>query len=119
VTKVDGEDVTLMIDNKENPFYGKKLVVGATAKKESISFTVKALTEKQVTMFIVNGNSPFAGKQFVVGASAPLPSANGQSSPGNIKITAISGESINIDVPNTHPLAGKTLYFDIEILDIK
>jgi FKBP-type peptidyl-prolyl cis-trans isomerase 2 len=70
-------------------------------------------------MFVVNGNSPFAGKPFVVGASAPIPVNNGQPSPGNIKILAISGESVEIDVPNPHPLAGKTLYFDIEILDIK
>jgi FKBP-type peptidyl-prolyl cis-trans isomerase 2 len=119
VTKIDGENVTLMIDNKENPFYGKKLVVWATATKDKITFTVKTLTDKEVTMFIINGNSPFAGKKFIVGAMAPIPTNNGQPSPWNIKVLAISGESIDIDIPNNHPLAGKTLYFDIEIIDIK
>ena len=119
VTKIDGENVTLMIDNKENPFYGKKLEVGATAKKENITFTIKALDEKAITVFIKNGDSPFSGKPFVVWATAPIPAANGQPSPGNIKILAISGESVDIDLPNTHPLAGKKLYFEVEVLDIK
>lgn len=119
VTKIEGENVTLMIDNKENPFYGKKLEIGAVAKKDKISFIIKALTDKTITILINNGESPFSGKPFVVGATAPIPAANGQPSPGNIKILAISGETVDIDVPNTHPLAGKKLYFEVEILDIK
>lgn len=66
VTKIDGENVTLLIDNKENPFYGKKLEVGAVAKKEKITFTLKALTDKTVTVLIKNEESPFSGKPFVV-----------------------------------------------------
>lgn len=66
VTKIDGENVTLLIDNKENPFYGKKLEVGAVAKKEKITFTLKALTDKTVTVLIKNEDSPFSGKPFVV-----------------------------------------------------
>lgn len=108
-----------MIDNKENPFYGKKLEIGAVAKKDKISFIIKALTDKTITILINNGESPFSGKPFVVGATAPIPALNGQPSPGNIKILAISGETVDIDVPNTHPLAGKKLYFEVEILDIK
>ena len=117
--KIEGENITLMIDNKENPFYGKKLEVGAVAKKEKVSFTIKALTEKTVTLLINNGESPFFGKSFVVGATASIPASNGQPSPGNIKILAFSGETVDIEVPNAHPLAGKKLYFEVEILDIK
>lgn len=119
VTKIDGENVTLLIDNKENPFYGKKLEIGAVAKKEKISFTIKAITDKTITVLINNGESPFFGKPFVVGAIAPIPATNGQPSPGNIKILAISGETVDIDIPNSHPLAGKKLYFEVEVLDIK
>jgi FKBP-type peptidyl-prolyl cis-trans isomerase 2 len=119
VTKIDGDNITLVIDNKDNPFYGKKLVVGAIAKKENITFTIKALTEKQITLLVNNGNSPFAGKAFVVGASAAIPGREGTPSPGNIRVLAISGESVDIDIPNSHPLAGKTLYFEIEVLDLK
>jgi FKBP-type peptidyl-prolyl cis-trans isomerase 2 len=37
-----------------------------------------------------------------------------------IKILSLSGETVTIDAPNTsHPLAGKKLYFDVEVLDIK
>ncbi len=119
VTKIEGDNITLTIDNKENPFYGKKLEVGATAKKGKISFTIKALTDKAVTVLINNGESPFSGKPFVVGASASIPGSNGQPSPGNIKILAISRETVEIDVPNNHPLAGKKLYFEVELLNIK
>lgn len=52
--------ITLAIENKENPFYGKKLVVGATAQKDKITFTVKALTDTGVTLDIINGDSPFS-----------------------------------------------------------
>ncbi len=69
---------------------------------------------------IANGNSPFTGKAFVVGASAALPAAQGGGvSPGEMKVMAISGETVTVSLPNTHPLAGKTLYFEVEILDIK
>ena len=119
VTKIDGDNITLEINNVNNPFYGKKLVVGEKAKKENISFEVKAMTASGVTMRIINGDSPFAGKAFVAWASAPIPGRNGAPSPGDIKILSISGESINITVPNPHPLAGKTLYFEVEVLSIK
>lgn len=65
VTKIDGDNITLEINNVNNPFYGKKLVVGEKAKKENISFEVKAMTASGVTMRIINGDSPFAGKAFV------------------------------------------------------
>jgi FKBP-type peptidyl-prolyl cis-trans isomerase 2 len=119
VKKIEGENITLAIENKENPFYGKKLAVGATAQKEKISFTITALTDTEVTLDIVNGDSPFTNKEFVAGASAEIPGQDGQPSPGTIKILSISGEEVNIEMPNTHPLAGKTLYFDVEVLDIK
>ncbi len=119
IQKIEGDMITLAIENKENPFYGKKLVVGATAQKDKITFTVKALTDTGVTLDIINGDSPFSWKEFVAGATAEFPGQGGQPSPGAIKILSISGEEVNIEMPNTHPLAGKTLYFEVEIIDIK
>lgn len=66
ITKIEGENVTLLIDNKDNPFYGKKISVGTTSTKDKAKFTVKALTETGITLEVENGNSPFAGKDFVV-----------------------------------------------------
>lgn len=43
VTKIDGQKVTLSIENKQNPFFGKKLIVGAVSEKDNIKFTVKEL----------------------------------------------------------------------------
>ncbi len=114
VTKIDGDNVVLQIDNKENPFYGKKLAIGVTATKDKAKFTVKALTETGVTLEIENGNSPFAGKEFVPGAVATLANSG-----GTLTVKSINGEDIVLEVPNTHPLAGKTLYFEIEIVDIQ
>lgn len=119
VTAIDGDNVTLAIANKENPFYGKKLAVGEKSVKDKISFTISGLTETGITLSVVNGDSPFTGKEFVAGATASFPSIEWQPSPGMIKILAISGEEVSIEMPNTHPLSGKTLYFEVEILDIK
>lgn len=113
VIKLDGENVTLEIDNKNNPFYGKKLVVGAKAEKEKAKFTVKAVTETGVTLEVENGESPFYGKEFIAGASATL--ENG----GTLTVKSLSGETVTLITPNTHPLAGKTLYFAVEVTDIK
>lgn len=38
---------------------------------------------------------------------------------GTITIKSFSGDTVVIDAPNTHPLAGKTLYFDVDLIDIK
>ncbi len=113
VTKIEGENVTLAIDNKDNPFYWKKLAVGVTATKDKAKFTIKTLTETGITLEVENGNSPFAGKDFVVWAQAILPQ-NG----GTLTVKAINGDSVVLETPNTHPLAGKTLYFEVEVTDL-
>lgn len=118
VVKIEGENVTLDIENKEHPFYGKKVVVGATAETDGTKFTVKELSETGITMDVMNSKSPFAGKKFEVWAEGELEIPN---NPTKIplKIVAINGEQIDVEMPNTHPLAGKTLFFDVEVLDIQ
>lgn len=119
VVKIDGEMVTLEIQNRDNPFYGKKLTNGATVEKDKIKFTIKDIQEQNITLNIENGNSPFAGKDFVVGATAPMPSLEGTPSPGMIKVLSMSGQDVTLEIPNMNPLAGKTLYFDVEVLTIE
>ena len=115
ITKIENDMVTLDIDNKSNPFYGKRLVVGATAEKDKTKFTVKGLTETGITLDVENAESPFYGKEFVAGATATL--KNGSI----LTVKSFSGETVNISLPNpsTHPLVGKTLYFEVEVLDLR
>jgi FKBP-type peptidyl-prolyl cis-trans isomerase 2 len=118
VVKLDGENVTLAIENRDHPFYGKKLEVGASSEVDGAKFTVKQLTETGVTMDVVNSRSPFAGKKFEVGIEGVLQNpATTTTVP--LKIAAINGENIDVLMPNPHPLAGKTLFFDVEVLDIE
>jgi hypothetical protein len=105
--------VTLDIDNKANPFYGKKLIPGAKATQEKVSFTIKSVSATGITLDVINDESPFARKDFVEGATASLPTG------ATITVKGFSGDTVMIELPNTHPLAGKNLYFEVELLDIK
>lgn len=112
VVSVTDTDITLEIENTNNPFYQKKLVVGATAESptDDASYKITAITGTGVTIEVTNKNSPFYNKNFAVGESLDLPS-------GKIEILEINAEDIRI--AQTHPLAGKTLFFDVEVLDIQ
>jgi FKBP-type peptidyl-prolyl cis-trans isomerase 2 len=118
VMKIDGENITLEIPNKDHPFYGKKLAVGASATKDGATFTVKSISESGVTLDVKNSRSPFAGKAFAPGATATV---TGQTSTEQveIKIVSLSGNTVTLDMPNPHPLGGKTLFFDIEVLSVE
>lgn len=112
VTSADATSITLDIENRSNPFYGKKIVVGATAETEQkdTTFKITAIQGTGVTLEITNKNSPFYNKDFTTGATIDTPN-------GKIEIKEIQDE--NIIVSQYHPMAGKTLFFDIEIIDIK
>lgn len=113
VTKIEGDTITLAITNSQNPFYGKKLAVGEVSEKDGIQFTIKGMTDTGVTVDIVNKNSPFYGKDFAAGVTGTTKDGK------NITIKSMSGDTLMVDVPNTHELAGKTLYFEVEVIDIK
>jgi hypothetical protein len=117
ITKIADGNVSLEIQNTSHPFYGKKLEVGATSEKDGASFKVISMTESGVTMEVKNSRSPFFGKEYSAGAVAITNDQLGNT--GSLKIVSMSGDTVDIEVPNPHPQAGKTLYFDIEILDIK
>lgn len=118
VVKIDGDNITLDIQNKDHPFYGKQLSVWATAEKDWAKFTIKELLATWVTMNVQNSKSPFVGKKFEAGVEWVLANPSG----GNgipLKIVAINGEEVQVQMPNSHPLAGKTLFFDVEVLDVQ
>lgn len=110
VLSIDGDKVTLKIDNAINPFYKKPRTVGSTAEQGDFTYTIKAINGTGVTIDVVNKTSPFAGKEFAPGSEVTTPA-------GTVKIKAVNGDTVTIDF--THPLAGKTLTFDVEVKDIK
>jgi FKBP-type peptidyl-prolyl cis-trans isomerase 2 len=89
VMKIDGENITLEIENKNNPYYGKKLAVGATAEQNGATYTISALSDTGVTLAVKNSKSPFAGKKFEVGAVGTLPDNLGGSG-AEIKVLSLS-----------------------------
>jgi FKBP-type peptidyl-prolyl cis-trans isomerase 2 len=113
VTKIEGDNVTVDINNTQNPFYGKKIVVGLKSTFEGNTVIIKKLTNTDVTLEVINKANPFYGKKIKEGMEGVIP--NG----GKTKILKITKETITIGVPNTHELGGKTLKFDVEIKSIE
>lgn len=113
VTKIEGDNVTVQINNTQNPFYGKKMAIGLKATFEGNDVTVKKLTDTEVTLEVVNKANPFYGKKIKEGMEGTMPNGS------KMKILKLSTDTITIGVPNTHELAGKTLKFDVEIKSIK
>ncbi len=112
VIKADEASVTISIKNSENPFFGKKLTIGATAeaKDGSANFKILKISGTGITLEITNKQSPFYNKDFSVGSSLVTPQ-------GKITIKEIKDDSVLI--AQEHPLMGKTLFFDVEILEIQ
>lgn len=113
VIAIKGDNVTLDIENTQNPFYGKKLQVGLKTTSEGNTITIKKITDTEITLSILNKANPFYEKKIKEGMEGEMP--NG----GKMKIMKITTNTITIGIPNTHKLAGKTLIFDVEIKSIK
>ncbi len=113
VTKIDGDNVTVDIENSQNPFYGKKMSVGLKVMFEGNSVTVKKITDSDILLEVVNKANPFYGKKVKVGMEGAMP--NGE----KVKILKLTKDIATIGVPNTHELGGKTLKFDVEIKSIQ
>lgn len=113
VTKIDGDNVTVEIDNVQNPFYGKKLAVGLVGKFEENTITIKKIVGDTVTLSIENRTNPFYGKKLAVGLKTTT--KDGQ----ELAITKITDENVTVSMPNTNKLAGKTLIFDVTIKNIE
>lgn len=112
VTKADTQSVTLAIENIDNPFYKKKVVVGATweSRDGEATFKITKISGTGITLEVTNKKSPFYNKKFEIGESIEAPQ-------GKIVISKINEDSVEIG--QEHPLMGKTLYFDVEITDIQ
>ncbi len=116
VVDVASGSVTLAIENKQNPFYGKELKAGLQTEVEKNIITIKSLSASGVTVEVENKSSPFYGKELKMDLEAPLPQAGTGSF---IKIVNLTSTGVVVSIPNPHPLAGKTLIFDLEVKSVK
>lgn len=110
VTKIADGKISLQVENRQNPFYGKKLVVGLEADFEGNKVKITRLTEKDVTIEVTNLVSPFYGKKLVVGLSAMY---------GGDKFTVKKIDDDTVTLERAHELSGKTLVFEVELKEIK
>jgi hypothetical protein len=111
VTGATDTTITLEIENVDSPFYGKRVAVGTIAENKSATFKVLDMSGTGVKMEITNKESPFYNKNFAVGESFIARDGS------KVTINAIGADMI--DIAQAHPLMGKTLYFDVEIIDIQ
>ncbi len=116
VEAIDEKNVSLNIDNSSSPFHGKKIIKGTTVKFEDGNMaTITAVTASGVTLNVQNTSNPFAGKKLEVGTTGTYRDTQ------RVTITKVDGSNITlaIETRNTHPLADKTLIFDLELKEIK
>ncbi len=92
ILSVSGTEAVISINDPKAPFYGKKIAVGmTTTAQDGSQITVKKITDKNVDVDI-------KPKQEVISKT---------------------DKEITLKVKNPHPLAGKALNFEIELLEIK
>lgn len=92
ILSVSATEAVISINDPKAPFYGKKIVVGmTTVAQDGSEITVKKITDKNVDVDI-------KPKQEVISKT---------------------DKEITLKVKNPHPLAGKALNFEIELLEIK
>ena len=110
VTKAEGGQISLQVENRQSPFYGKKLAVGLEGDFEGNKVKIVKLDEKNVTVEVTNLVNPFYGKKLAVGLEAPM---NGQ----RFVVKKIDADTVTLE--RAHELAGKTLVFEVELKEIK
>ncbi len=114
VKALDETSITFEIDNVDNPFYKKPIKVGATSEDANgwATFKIQSIDDKEVTLEVTNKNSPFYNKKFAVGELLSLPEGAGK-----ITIVAITDEMVTI--AEEHPMMGKSLEFEVDIVDVQ
>lgn len=91
VLSVSGEDALVSINDPKAPFYGKTLTVGMETVVQDNTITIKKINKDTMEIDI-------KPKQEIINKTAT---------------------EITVKTKNPHPLAGKALNFEIELLDIK
>lgn len=116
VDAIDDKNVSLSIDNSNNPFSGKKIAVGTKITFDDGNIgTITKVGATDITLSIKNNSNPFVGKKLAVGLEGIYKDSQ------KVKITKIEKDmvTISIETKNTHALAGKTLEFELTLKEIK
>jgi len=112
IVKITDTEVTVAIDNSKNPFHGKEIAPGLSTEVESgVTFTVKALQGTGVVFDVMNKNSPFYNN-FATGTSVDL-------SVGKVTIKSIEENDVIVDILPAKDPKKTSLFFDVEIVDVK
>lgn len=115
VTAINETNISVDIDNSNNPFKGKKIAVGTTITYDGNPAKITAVDKQDVTVLVTNKMNPFTGKTLAAGLEGMYGDAQ------KVKVIKVDGENvtISVSVKNTHPMAGKALVFDLEVKEIK
>lgn len=108
---MQGGLVTLKVENRNNPFYGKELAVGLKGKREDGSTVeITALDRDNVTVKVVNASNPFKDKKLEPGVSAMI---------GGELHTVKKVEGDAVVLTKGHELAGKTLEYEVWLREVE
>ncbi len=112
ITKITADEVMVEIDNSKNPFSGKELKAGVTVEvEEGVIFTVRSVSGTGVTFDVVNKKSPFYGK-YTPGTTVDILG-------GEVTLKEIGEDYLIVDILPPKDELKTTLFFDVELVDIK
>ena len=107
---MDENYIILKINSKDLPFYRKDIVPGLICMDKGFEIKVVEIDWDEVTLDATNHNSPFYKKEFFAWNTVI-------SKYIRWKVLAIRKKSVTVASQNL--LYGKTLFIDVEIVDIK
>ncbi len=119
------------IEQTKQFFATEELSVGMKKDAGDAQIEILALTDTNAQLLIESSVAPFYGKELSVGAVATaedgsvvtIQKIEGDEATVEIKpqqeIVSETDDEVTLKVKNTHPLAGKALNFEIELLEIK
>lgn len=111
-------------------FFGN-VVIGSEKKIGEATLKIISISGDNVIVSIDEPQAPFYGKNLSVGMKAvgsdgsdlEIKSINGDTAEVEIRVDAVvvkrTSTGVSIKIRNSHPLAGKALNFEIELLNIK
>jgi len=123
VLSVNNDIVLVRIEVNFAEIFGSGFTeVGDVTEVNGNTVTLKSIDLDGITVDIDNSRSPFAGKEIVPGTTAEIPPATGTGESTIARIEKIEDGKVLLvypSIPNTHPLAGKELNFDVMIVSVQ
>lgn len=113
-------EATLEFHNISSPFYPNEIKAGMSATQSGSTFTIDKIEDNIATLRVVTTENPFTKETYKVGSSAKYNavSPTGHVQETEVKIVEILPTSVKVEVPNTHELANKTLFFQVKMVKV-